>query len=83
MRRILAIGRDGSGLRQMKPEARVLTVPDDPHRPRRNESTFGRYTDFSPAYLPDGRIVFASSRYPGVGGSWGHRTVTLYTIRRD
>lgn len=83
MWRIFEIGLDGSGLRQITPDARGITIPDDPNRPRQNESTFGRYSDFSPAYLPDGRIVFASSRYPGVSGSCGHRTVTLYTINPD
>lgn len=83
MWRIFEVGMDGSGLRQITPDTRGLTIPDDPARPRQNESTFGRFSDFAPAYLPDGRIVFASSRYPGVSGSCGHRTVTLYVINPD
>jgi len=83
MWRIFEVGLDGSGLRQITPESRGVTIPDDPKRPRQNEATFGRFSDFAPAYLPDGRIVFASSRYPGVSGSCGHRTVTLYVINPD
>jgi len=83
MWRIFEVGIDGSGLRQITPETRGVTIPDDPKRPRQNEATFGRFSDFAPAYLPDGRIVFASSRYPGVSGSCGHRTVTLYVINPD
>ncbi len=83
MWRIFEIGLDGTGLRQITPDTRGVTIPDDPKRPRQNEATFGRFSDFAPAYLPDGRIVFASSRYPGVSGSCGHRTVTLYVINPD
>jgi len=83
MWRIFEVGLDGTGLRQITPESRDVAIPDDPKRPRQNEATFGRFSDFSPAYLPDGRIVFASSRYPGVSGSCGHRTVTLYVINPD
>jgi hypothetical protein len=83
MWRIFEIGLDGSGLRQITPDSRGFTIPDDPKRPRQNEATFGRFSDFSPAYLPDGRIVFASSRYAGVSGSCGLRTVTLYVINPD
>lgn len=83
MWRIFEVNLDGSGLRQITPETRGVAIPDDPKRPRQNEATFGRFSDFAPAYLPDGRIVFASSRYPGVSGSCGHRTVTLYVINPD
>ncbi len=83
MWRIFEVGVDGTGLRQITPETRGVTIPDDPKRPRQNEATFGRFSDFAPAFLPNGRIVFASSRYPGVSGSCGHRTVTLYVINPD
>ena len=80
MWRIFEVRLDGTGLRQVTPEERGLDIPDDPSRPRQNQSTFGRYGDFSPAYLPDGRIVFSSSRYPSTSGSCGQRALNLYVI---
>jgi len=83
MWRIFEVRIDGSGLRQVTPEPRGFDIPDDPSRPKQNASTFGRYGDFSPVYLPDGRIAFSSSRYPSVSGSCGQRGLTLYVINPD
>lgn len=83
MWRIFEVRIDGTGLRQLTPEERGVSIPDDPARPRQNASTFGRFGDFSPAYLPDGRIVFSSSRYPSVSGSCGQRGLTLYVMNGD
>ena len=52
------IGLDCTGLRQLTFDDRDIPIPDDPGNPGRNERVFGRYGDFGPAYLPDGRIIF-------------------------
>lgn len=57
------MGIDGAGLRQLTFDDRSVPIPPDPEHPGRNERVFGRYGDFGPAYLPDGRIIFASTRY--------------------
>ncbi len=83
MWRIFEVNIDGSDLRQVTPDERGVAIPDDPTRRGQNASTFARFGDFSPAYLPDGRIVFSSSRYPSVSGSCGQRALNLYVIDRD
>lgn len=80
---IFEINLDGSGFRQLTFEDRSRKVPVDPLNPRRNQGSFGRYGDFSPAYLPDGRIVFSSSRYPSLSASCGQRALNLYVMNGD
>lgn len=36
--------------------------------------------DFSPVYLPDGRIAFSSTRYPTLAASCGQRSTNLYVM---
>ena len=55
------IGVDGSGLRQVTPEEDRSSIA--------MESLRG-YDDTDPVWLPDGRIVFTSTRYP----SYAHYT---------
>jgi hypothetical protein len=43
--------------------------------------TFGEYDDFSPCFLPDGDIIFISTRRGGYGRCHG-RPVPLYTLHR-
>ena len=74
------IGLDGTGLRQLTFDDRDIPIPDDPRNPGRNERVFGRYGDFGPAYLPDGRIIFVSTRYMTMSGSCGHRGQNLYVL---
>jgi Tol biopolymer transport system component len=80
---IYEISLDGSGFRQITFDDRQINIPDDPRRPGENKRIFGRYGDFSPAYLPDGRIVFASTRYPSQSGSCGQRALNLYVMNSD
>jgi len=42
------------------------------------EVALERYDDLDPCYLPDGRIVFSSTRYPSVAGYGRLRTSNLY-----
>jgi hypothetical protein len=83
MWRIFEVRMDGSGLRQLTADVRGATIPDDPRRPGENERIFERFGDFSPAYLPDGRIVFSSSRYPSLSPSTGERALNLYVMDAD
>ncbi len=41
------------------------------------------YNDFDPAWLPDGRIVFASTRYPEFAQYSGVRASNLYVMNAD
>lgn len=43
---------------------------------------FARYDDFTPCWLPDGRIVFASTRYPLVAQGGGLAT-NLWVVNAD
>jgi len=83
MYRIFEVKTDGTGLRQLTPDTLGLDIPDDPRLPKQNASTFARFGDFAPAYLPDGRIVFSSSRYPSISGSCGQRGLTLFILNGD
>ena len=72
--RIYLIQVDGTGLRQ-------LTTSD---RDSLNLSQFGqiyglftKYDDTDPAWLPDGRIVFSSTRWPAMGMYGGAHTSNL------
>src|SRR5207247_7963541 len=44
---------------------------------------FAKYDDIDPCYLPDGRICFASTRYPSLSEFHGARTTNLYVIKPD
>lgn len=44
---------------------------------------FTRYDDFDPCWLPDGRIVFASTRYPSLASIDQLLTSNLYVINAD
>jgi hypothetical protein len=44
---------------------------------------FQAYDDYDPAFLPDGRIVFASTRWPGYGHYSGVRASNLWVVNAD
>jgi hypothetical protein len=44
---------------------------------------FSRYDDFDPCYLPDGRIVFASTRYPSMASREQLLTSNLFLVNAD
>lgn len=78
--RIYAINVSGANLRQ-------ITTSD---LEGRDLSQFGNlagvlapYDDTDPAWLPDGRIVFASSRYPGFAQYGGVRSTNLYVVNAN
>ncbi|MFN0062976.1 MAG: TolB family protein [Myxococcaceae bacterium] len=77
--RIYAIEADGTGLRAMTTSSQNL-----------NLSQFGSaagglaaYDDTDPVFLPDGRICFTSTRYPGFGHYSGVRQSNLYVINAN
>jgi hypothetical protein len=78
--RIYAINVDGTNLRQ-------ITFSDQSGL---NLSQFGtlstqfkNYDDTDPVWLPDGRIVFSSTRWPTFAHYSAARTTNLYTVEAD
>lgn len=78
--RLFVINMDGSGLRQ-------VTFTDQTEAEFRQlgplAKLFARYDDTDPVWLPDGRIVFASTRYPSFGQYGGARTTNLFVVNPD
>lgn len=77
--RLFLIDADGRNLRQ-------LTFSDQ----QLNYDQFGPaagglqgYDDYDPVFLPDGRVVFSSTRYPSYGQYSGVRASQLYLVRTD
>lgn len=76
--RIYAINADGTGLRQVsksgeQPSLVGTGLPGG----------LVGYDDYDPVFLPDGRIAFASTRYPSFGQYGGVRTSNIYVMRAD
>lgn len=78
--RIYIMNADGSGLRQ-------VTFSDqdnlDLSQFRDIASYFRDYDDTDPAWLPDGRIVFSSTRWPAHGMYGAARTSNLHVVNAD
>ena len=77
--RIYTISADGRELRQVTRSDQQLDL-----------SQFGGasgglqdYDDTDPAWLPDGRIVFSSTRWPSYAQYSGVRTTNLYVVNAD
>lgn len=79
--RLYEINVDGSGFRQLTHSDRSITIPDAARF--FNQRAYGTYNDLFPAYLADGRIVFASSRYPARAHYDDRRSYNLYVIDAD
>ncbi|THB75016.1 MAG: hypothetical protein D3926_21060 [Desulfobacteraceae bacterium] len=80
---IWQINVDGTGLRQLTFDDRSIPIPDDPENPGKNEQVFSRYGDFGPEWLPDGRILFSSTRYMTLSPSCSERGQNLYVLDPD
>lgn len=78
--RIYVINVDGTGLRQ-------VTFSDqdnlDLSQFRGVASNLKKYDDTDPAWLPDGRIVFSSTRWPSHGMYGGSRTSNLHVVNSN
>ena len=71
--RIYAIRADGTGLRRISPDESRSGIT----------SILQAYDDTDPCWLPDGRLAFTSTRYPGFGHYSGVRLSNLYVINAD
>lgn len=78
--RLYAINVDGSGLRQVTSGS---FIPESELRARNLPESLSMYDDFDPVWLPDGRIVFSSTRYPSYGQYSGVRTSNLFIVHAD
>lgn len=76
--RIYEINSDGSGFRKLTFSNRNISLSQ--FGPA--ASKFIRYDDIDPCYLPDGRICFASTRYPSLS-FFGYRTTNLYVMNSN
>jgi hypothetical protein len=77
--RIFEINIDGSGFRQVSFSDR--NIPLDQFGAA--QELFVRYDDFDPCYLPEGKIVFASTRYPSMAMPAQVRTSNIYVMNAD
>ncbi len=77
--RIFEINADGSGLRQITRSDRDIDLA----RYGEAAALFESYDDVDPCYLPDGRICFVSTRYPGVAPDGRVRATNLYVVNAD
>lgn len=76
--RIWIVGADGQGLVPVTHSDRAIDL-----RPLgREASRFRRYDDLDPCWLPDGRICFASTRYPEESEA-GTATTNLFVVHPD
>jgi hypothetical protein len=78
--RIYTIKADGSDLRQV-----TTSSQDDLDLRQFGDiaGQFERYDDTDPVWLPDGRIVFASTRWPSLAMYGAARTTNLYVVNAD
>ncbi len=74
--RIYEIGANGTGFRKLTFTNRNINLSQ--FGPTAGK--FVRYDDIDPCYLPDGRICFASTRYPSLAQYTGARTTNLYIL---
>lgn len=77
--RIYEINADGSGFRKITFSNRNISLSQF----GASAFKFLRYDDIDPCYLPDGRICFASTRYPSLSEYYGIRTTNLYVLDSD
>jgi hypothetical protein len=77
--RIFEIGVDGRGFRQITFSNRVLPLEQFGDA----KDLFVKYDDFDPCYMPDGKIVFASTRYPSMAMAAQVRTSNIYLMEAN
>jgi hypothetical protein len=76
--RIYIINVDGTNLRQV-----TFSDQDDLDLSQFNTGQFRKYDDTDPVWLPDGRIVFSSTRWPAFAQYSAARTTNLYVVEAD
>lgn len=78
--RIYTINVDGTGLQQVTSSSQDTL---DLSQFGDIAGQFRKYDDTDPVWLPDGRIVFSSTRWPSHGMYGAARTSNLYVINAD
>jgi hypothetical protein len=77
--RLYVIHVNGSGLRQLTFSDRILDLSQFGS----NANSFRNYDDTDPAWLPDGRVVFSATRFPGFGMYGAARSSNLFVVNAD
>jgi hypothetical protein len=77
--RIWTVGADGRGLRPVTRTDRGVNLAPL----GRAASTFRRYDDVDPVWLPDGTLCFASTRFPQRAGEGEALATNLFVVRAD
>jgi hypothetical protein len=77
--RIYTINVDGTGLQQITFSDQNLDLSQFGDA----GNLFRKYDDTDPVWLPDGRIVFASTRWPSFAQYSGVRTTNLHVVNAD
>ena len=77
--RIYEVQADGTALRQITRSDRRI----DLSRYGEAATRMMGYDDVDPCYLPDGRICFSSTRYPGIAPDDRLRATNLYVVNAD
>ena len=72
--RIYEIRKDGTGFRKITKANRVINLTQFGNAAYR----FVKYDDIDPVYLPDGKIVFSSTRYPTISQNGSYLTTNLF-----
>jgi hypothetical protein len=78
--RIYVVGSGGAGFAAVTRSDRALDLDSLGATATRR---FARYDDFDPTWLPDGRIVFASTRFPQVAQEGGYAVSNLFVVHAD
>jgi hypothetical protein len=81
--RLYEINVNGTGFQKVNVADRTFSsVPNNNpnHFNFGNQETYGWWNDLFPAYLADGRIVFASNRYPSRSNYDARHTYNLYAM---
>lgn len=74
--RIYEIRKDGTDLRKVTQSDRNIDLSQF----GKAWHKFKRYDDIDPVYLPDGKIIFASTRYPALSIFGGKPATNLYIV---
>jgi hypothetical protein len=80
--RIYVINVDGTDLRQVT-NSDFSYSQLDMSRFGEAASVFAEYDDTDPVWLPDGRIVFSSTRWPSIAHYSGVRATNLHVVNLD